>query len=166
MKHEKVFINASAQELIISNQKALPFWESKTLSEMTKTEWESLCDGCAKCCLHKLENEDSGKVEYTRVVCSYLNEKKCRCSVYGKRQRLVPDCVTLTPENLDDLSWMPGTCAYRLLHEGKPIPIWHPLITGNRDAMIASDNTVTGKVISEDFVHEEGFHEHIIHWAD
>lgn len=133
---------------------------------MTQKEWESLCDGCGKCCLHKLEDEDSGEVFYTRVVCSYLDEEQCRCSVYGERQKLVPDCVILTPKNLDDLSWMPGTCAYRLLHEGKSLPIWHPLITGSRDAMISTDNTVTGKVISEDFVHEDGFEEHIVEWAD
>jgi len=79
---------------------------------------------------------------------------------------LVPDCVVLTPKNLDDLSWMPGTCAYRLLHEDKPLPLWHPLITGNRSAIIASDNTITGKVISEEFVHVDGFEEHLVDWAD
>jgi len=154
------------QESIISSQKARPFWETKSLTEMSTKEWESLCDGCAKCCLHKLEDEDSGEVFYTRVVCSYLNQEKCNCTVYNKRQRLVPDCVILTPGNLEDLSWMPGTCAYRLLHEGKSLPIWHPLITGSRNAMIASDNTVTGKVISEEFVHEDGLEEHIVDWAN
>ena len=154
------------EEAIISSQKARPFWESKSLAEMTSKEWESLCDGCAKCCLHKLEDEDSGEVFYTRVVCSYLDQEKCNCTVYNTRQQLVPDCVILTPENLDDLSWMPGTCAYRLLHEGKPLPVWHPLISGNRNAMIAADITVTGKVVSEEFIHEDGLEEHIVDWAN
>ena len=127
-----------------------PFWERKKLTEMTRKEWESLCDGCGKCCLHKLEHEVSREVFYTRVVCQYLDQDQCRCTVYGKRKKTVPDCVVLTPKNLEDLSWMPGTCAYRLLHENNPLPIWHPLITGNRNAIIASDNTVTGKVISEE----------------
>ncbi|MDG2174519.1 MAG: YcgN family cysteine cluster protein [Gammaproteobacteria bacterium] len=143
-----------------------PFWERKKLAEMTLKEWESLCDGCGKCCLHKLEHEESREVFYTRVVCQYLDQDQCRCMVYGKRKKTVPDCVVLTPKNLEDLSWMPGTCAYRLLHENKPLPIWHPLITGNRNAIIASDNTVTGKVISEEFVHEDGFEEHLVDWAD
>lgn len=143
-----------------------PFWESKSLQEMTQREWESLCDGCGKCCLHKLEDEDTGEVFYTRVVCRYLDQEACRCTVYDKRKKLVPDCVILKPDNLEDLDWMPGTCAYRLLHEGKPLPVWHPLLSGNRDAIIASDITVTGKVISEEFVHESGFEEHLIEWAD
>jgi len=142
-----------------------PFWETKSLTEMSRKEWESLCDGCAKCCLHKLEDEDTLEIFYTRVVCRYLDEEKCNCTVYKERKNLVPDCVILTPKNLEDLEWMPGTCSYRLIKEGKPLPDWHPLLSGNRDAIIASDHTVTGKVISEDFVHEDGYEEHIIDWA-
>jgi uncharacterized cysteine cluster protein YcgN (CxxCxxCC family) len=141
-----------------------PFWETKALSEMTTQEWESLCDSCGKCCLLKLEDEDSGQVHYTRVACRYLDQRKCRCTVYSKRQRLVPTCVKLRPDELDALLWMPSTCAYRLLHEGRPLPIWHPLIAGSRQAMKESGNTVTGRVISEDFVHEEGLIEHIVQW--
>ena len=143
-----------------------PFWENKSLLEMSRKEWESLCDGCAKCCLHKLEDEETGEVFYTRVVCRFLDQEKCACTVYAKRRKLVPDCVVLTPDNLEDLDWMPGTCAYRLLKEGKPLPVWHPLINGSREQMIATDNTVTGKVVSEEFVHEDGFEEHMIDWAD
>jgi len=143
---------------------ALPFWEQKSLTEMSRTEWESLCDGCGKCCLHKLEDEDTGEIFYTRVVCQYFDEDACRCTVYRNRSKKVPDCVVLTPDNLDDLHWMPGTCAYRLLHEGRPLPVWHPLLSGNRDAIIATDNTITGKVISEEFVHEDGLEEHIVDW--
>jgi hypothetical protein len=142
-----------------------PFWESKSLAEMNRGEWESLCDGCAKCCLHKLEDEDSGMISYTRVVCRYLDQKKCRCTVYEKRRKLVPTCLELHHGELDNLHWMPSTCAYRLLNEGKSLPLWHPLIAGDRKAMIASGNTVTGKVISEDFVPDEGFEEHIVHWV-
>jgi uncharacterized cysteine cluster protein YcgN (CxxCxxCC family) len=146
-------------------QQERPFWETKALREMTTQEWESLCDSCGKCCLLKLEDEDTGQVHYTRVVCRYLDQQKCRCTVYPKRQRLVPTCVKLRPDELDELLWMPSTCAYRLLHEGKPLPIWHPLITGSRQAMKQSGNTITGRVISEDFVHEEGLDEHIVQWA-
>ena len=142
-----------------------PFWETKTLSEMNREEWESLCDGCAKCCLHKLEDEDTGMIHFTRVVCRYLDEKKCRCTVYDKRRKLVPTCLQLEAGELDQLHWMPSTCAYKLLNEGKPLPIWHPLIAGNRKAMIASSNTVTGKVISEEYVPDEGLQEHIVHWV-
>ena len=144
--------------------KPKPFWETKTLSEMTRNEWEALCDGCAKCCLHKLEDEDNGMIHYTSVVCRHLDQNKCRCRVYDRRMRLVPDCVKLEPGELGDLHWMPGTCAYRLLNEGKPLPIWHPLITGSRKSMIDSGNTITGKVISEDHVPEEALDEYIVHW--
>jgi len=142
-----------------------PFWERKSLTEMNREEWESLCDGCGKCCLLKLEDEDDGHIHYTRVACRYLDQRKCRCTVYPKRQRLVPTCVVLYPEELDSLSWMPSTCAYRLLNEGRPLPLWHPLIAGSREAMRQSGNTVTGRVISEEFVHEEGLVEHIVHWV-
>lgn len=152
-------------ESLINRQQKRPFWETKSLTEMTRREWESLCDGCAKCCLHKLEDEDTGEVFYTSVVCRYLDEEGCRCTVYGERAKKVPDCVILKPDNLHDLHWMPDTCAYRLLHEGKPLPSWHPLLTGNRDDIIATDNTVTGKVVSEAYVHEDDFEEHIIDWV-
>jgi uncharacterized cysteine cluster protein YcgN (CxxCxxCC family) len=142
-----------------------PFWEAKRLEQMTRQEWESLCDGCAKCCVHKLEDEDTGLVHYTRVVCRYLDQNKCRCTVYDKRRRLVPTCLQLEPGELDQLHWMPSTCAYRLLNEGKGLPIWHPLITGSRRAMIEAGHTVTGKVISEDHVHEEDWPNHIVPWA-
>jgi uncharacterized protein len=142
-----------------------PFWESKKLSEMTRPEWESLCDGCAKCCVHKLEDEDTGLVHYTAVVCRYLDQKKCQCTVYSKRRKLVPTCLQLEPHELDELHWMPSTCAYRLLHEGKGLMVWHPLITGSRAAMIQAGHTVTGKVISEEFVHEEDWQQHIVPWA-
>lgn len=142
------------------------FWETKRLDRMNKEEWESLCDGCGKCCLLKLEDEESGELRYTRVVCRYLDQQKCRCTVYKDRQRYVPACVVLKPDNLEGLHFMPSTCAYRLLFEGKPLPLWHPLLAGDRSAMIRSGNCVTGKVISDEFVHEDGLEEHIVHWVE
>lgn len=142
------------------------FWVTKSLEQLNPEEWESLCDGCGKCCLHKLEDEDSQEIVYTRVICRYFDEGTCRCNVYPKRKSLVPTCVILKPKNLKDLPWMPSTCAYRLLHEGKKLPEWHPLISGDRIAIAGSGNTVSGKVISEEFVHEDGYEEHLIHWVD
>ena len=141
------------------------FWETKALGDMNREEWESLCDGCGKCCLIKLEDEDTGLINYTRVVCRYLDQAKCRCTVYDKRRKLVPTCLELHPDELEGLHWMPSTCAYRLLFEGKPLPIWHPLIAGNRKAMQESGNCVTNRVVSEDYVHEDGLDEHIVHWV-
>lgn len=142
-----------------------PFWERKSLGEMSIEEWESLCDGCAKCCLHKLEDEESGEILYTRVACRYLDQARCRCTVYAERKRLVPECVKLEPGNFDGLDWMPSTCAYRLLNEGKPLPLWHPLIAGDRKAMEAAGQSVTDKVLSEEYVHEEGYEEHVVRWV-
>lgn len=149
----------------MANSSSRPFWESKSLAQMSREEWESLCDGCAKCCLLKLEDEETGLIHYTNVVCSYLNQKKCQCTQYKERRRLVPTCLQLEPGELDDLYWMPSTCAYRLLNEKKPLPQWHPLVTGSRKEIVASGNTVTGKVISEEYVHEDGLDEHLITWV-
>ncbi len=108
----------------------IPFWKTKTLTEMSRDEWESLCDGCGRCCLNKLEDEDTGKFLYTRAACKLLDVKTCRCTDYPNRAARVPDCVTLTPENVGELGWLPQTCAYRLLDEGKSLPWWHPLVSG------------------------------------
>jgi len=142
------------------------FWQEKSLEQMSPEEWELLCDGCGKCCLHKLEEESSGEIAYTRVICRYFDENTCRCQVYATRRTKVPDCVILKPGNLKDLPWMPSSCAYRLLYEGKNLPEWHPLQAGNRKAIEDSGNTVSGKVISEEFVHEDGYDEHVVHWVE
>ncbi len=142
------------------------FWETVPLKQMNQEQWESLCDGCGKCCLIKLEDEDTGLIHFTEVVCQYLDQKKCRCTVYEKRRKLVPTCLKLQPDELDTLHWMPNTCAYRLLYEGKPLPIWHPLQTGSRQVMIDTGNTITGKVISEAYVQEEDLQDHIVHWVN
>lgn len=125
------------------------FWQYKTLSEMTNGEWEQLCDGCAKCCLHKLEDEETGLIFGTNVVCQYLDEQNCQCRDYAHRSVLVPECITLSPENLEQVYFMPSTCSYRLLAEGKSLPDWHPLLTGNKESVYESGNSVRGKVICE-----------------
>lgn len=125
------------------------FWEEKALSEMNRSEWEQLCDGCAKCCLHKIEDEDTGIIYATNVVCQYLDEQKCQCTDYQNRSVLVPECVTLSPDNLEQVYYMPSTCSYRLLAEGKTLFDWHPLISGDKNSVHLSGQSVRGKVVSE-----------------
>ena len=126
------------------------FWETMPLAEMTAEQWESLCDGCGKCCLHKIEDIDTGKVYVCNVACRLLDLETCRCSDYAHRQQRVPDCTVLTPERVDEFQWLPSTCAYRLLYENKPLPSWHPLITGDANSVHAAGISVCGRVISED----------------
>jgi len=125
------------------------FWEEKTLSELSRTEWEQLCDGCAKCCLHKLEDEESGIIYSTNVVCQYLDSDTSQCQQYLQRSVLVPECVTMDKDNLSQVYFMPSMCSYRLIAEGKPLPQWHPLITHNKESTHESGHSVRGKVISE-----------------
>jgi len=125
------------------------FWEKKSLGEMNETEWESLCDGCARCCLIKLEDEDSGELYTTSVVCRYLEIADCSCQVYHERTRLVPDCVKVTQENIEQLYFMPQSCAYRLLAEGRSLPDWHPLVSGERNSLAEAGITIRHFAISE-----------------
>lgn len=141
------------------------FWLAKKLGEMSKTEFEALCDGCGKCCLHKLEDEDSGDVYYTKVACRYLDHQSCRCQAYDERQQLVPECVVLTPESVKDTYWLPETCAYRLIDQGLPLFDWHPLISGDPDSVHKAGMSVAGQVLSEQDVAEEDFEDHIIRWV-
>ncbi|MFM1897175.1 MAG: hypothetical protein RLZZ385_2249 [Pseudomonadota bacterium] len=141
-----------------------PFWE-KPLAELNATEWERLCDGCGRCCLKKLQDEDSGEIRYTRVVCRYFNERNSRCGCYTSRRQLVPDCLEVREMDLDSIAWMPDTCAYRLRHDGRPLYDWHPLISGSRHAMEAAGIAIAGRVLSEELVHEDGLEEHIIRWV-
>ena len=142
----------------------VPFWRRKRLAEMTRPEWESLCDGCGKCCLLKLRDEDTEEVAYTDVACRLLDQFSCRCGRYRERTRLVPDCVVLTPENLERLSWMPSTCAYRLLHEGHELPWWHHLVSGSRRTIHEAGMSVRQRVLSEDEVHEDELEDRIVTW--
>lgn len=125
------------------------FWERKSLRQMSRDEWESLCDGCGKCCVHKLEDEETGELLQTNVACRLLDRRSGRCSDYRHRRAFVPECVRLTPEKLDELDWLPSTCAYLLLYQGKPLPEWHPLITGDPESVHAAGQSVRGWTISE-----------------
>jgi uncharacterized cysteine cluster protein YcgN (CxxCxxCC family) len=140
------------------------FWRHKTFDEMTPDEWESLCDGCARCCLHKLQDEDTREVEFTRVVCRLLDEETCRCTDYQNRSTRVPDCVRLTPDNVSTFDWLPGTCAYRRLDEGRDLAWWHPLVSGNPDTVLRAGISVRGRVLSEEYVSPDGLEEHVIRW--
>ncbi len=129
---------------------AKPFWEVKSLNEMTDAEWESLCDGCGRCCLYILHNEKTGDVFETDVACKLFDPKARRCTNYANRAKIVPDCVKLTPENADKLSWMPKTCAYRRLANGKTLPDWHPLITGDPKSVERAGVAVSPDLTPED----------------
>ena len=134
---------------------ALPFWKTKPLSAMTRAEGDSLGDGCGKCCLHKLEDVDTGTLYYTSVVCHLFDDRNCRCTRYQERSTLVPDCLVLTPDNLDRIDFLPDTCAYRLLNAGQDLPDWHPLVSGDRNTVHRAGISVRGKVISETYVHPD-----------
>lgn len=127
----------------------LPFWQQKRLSDMTAQEWESLCDGCGLCCLVRFEDEDTGEIIPTRVHCKLYDDKKCQCTDYANRKAHVPDCIKLTPHNIEALEWMPKSCAYRRLHEGKPLPKWHYLISGDRESVHRAGVSIRGQTVSE-----------------
>ncbi|MBN1931776.1 MAG: YcgN family cysteine cluster protein [Desulfobacterales bacterium] len=141
-----------------------PFWKIKPLSEMTRKEWESLCDGCGRCCLEKLENKKTGKVYYTNVACPLLDPETCRCKSYKDRKALMPFCLSLTPENINKFRWLPGSCAYRLLAEGKELAWWHPLVSGNADTVRQAGISVCGKVISSEHIHPDDLENYIVDW--
>jgi uncharacterized protein len=122
-----------------------PFWKTTPLAAMSAPQWESLCDGCARCCLVKLEDEDTRAIHYTDVRCKLLDANTCRCSDYADRARHVPDCVRLTPEKVASLGWLPPTCAYRLIEEGKDLPWWHPLVSGQAETVVEAGISVKGR---------------------
>ncbi|MBR9912541.1 MAG: YcgN family cysteine cluster protein [Gammaproteobacteria bacterium] len=142
------------------------FWEQKSLTAMTDAEWESLCDGCGKCCLHKLEDEDSGEVFYTCVACAQLDTERGGCRNYSRRLQLVPDCIDLRPLDLAALHWLPSTCAYRLVYEQKPLPPWHPLISGSRQSVHEAGISVMGRVYAESEVAVDDLEDYIVHWVE
>jgi uncharacterized cysteine cluster protein YcgN (CxxCxxCC family) len=127
-----------------------PFWETKRLDQMTRAEWESLCDGCGKCCLHKLEDEETGELLPTNVACRLLDRRSGLCKDYRNRRVHVPECVRLTPRLVDEIDWLPSTCAYRLLGEGQGLPDWHPLVTGDPESVHRAGISVRGWTVSED----------------
>ena len=142
------------------------FWRDKTLSQMSDSEWESLCDGCARCCMIKLEDEDTAEVHYTAIVCDLLDQQACRCTQYPKRHALIPDCVQLTPARATEFSWLPTTCAYRTLAEGRELAWWHPLVSGDRATVHQADISVRGKVVAHSRVHEDQEMEMIVNWVE
>lgn len=133
---------------------------------MSQAEWESVCDGCGKCCLVKLEDEENGQVYYTDVACEQLDLDTCRCRNYSQRKQLVPTCICLTVDDLDDFHWLPRTCSYRLLHEGKGLPGWHPLITGNAESVHMAGISVRDKVVPESAVTAQELEERVILWLE
>ncbi len=141
-----------------------PFWKTKPLDQLTPDQWESLCDGCGKCCLLKLEDEDTGEVAYTRLHCRLFDPATCQCSDYDNRKQHVPDCVQLAPGNVTALKWMPKTCAYRVIAEGGDLPDWHHLVCGDRTAIHRAGKSVLGRTLSEDAVLEEHQVDWIIDW--
>ena len=141
-----------------------PFWKSKSLQQMNKKEWESLCDGCGKCCLIKLEDADTKELFYTDVACHLLDAKTCQCNNYSKRKQLVDDCLQLEGDDVDDFKWLPKTCAYCLVHEGKDLPDWHYLISGDMNTVHQQKMSVQNRTVSETDVIEIA--EHIIYWVN
>lgn len=148
------------------NSPAMPFWRTKTLEEMSDTEWESLCDGCARCCLNKLEDEDTGRILYTDIGCSLLDGDSCRCRDYPNRSAIVPECVRLTPHEVRTLKWLPATCAYRLVAEGRDLYDWHPLISGDPETVHSAGISVRGKTVREQDWAVEDWQDRIVTWPN
>ncbi len=142
----------------------MKFWQTKTFAEMTHNEWESLCDGCGKCCLHKLEDEETDEVYYTNVACRLLNLDTCRCTDYLNRTRLVPECIDLKQHDIAELTWLPTTCAYRLIAENKGLPTWHPLISSNESSVKDAGVNVSSFAITES--EADDMEDHIIEWLE
>lgn len=146
----------------MADQVDLPFWQTKRLEDMSRDEWESLCDGCGRCCLHKLEDDETGAIAFTNVACHLLDLGTCQCGNYTERAQIVPDCIALTPEALRKIRWLPPSCAYRIIDEGGDLPDWHPLITGDADSTRKAGIAVAGRVISETIAGP--LEDHIVAW--
>lgn len=139
------------------------FWEKKPLSKMSNAEWEALCDGCGKCCMNKIEDEDTGRVYLTRVACRLFDDTTCRCAQYDIRHQFVPECIVLRPDNIDQHAyWMPRTCAYRLLWQGKSLPAWHPLLSGDPETVHDAGVSMRHRTVPEFEVCEDDWEDHLI----
>lgn len=141
-----------------------PFWRTKKLSQMSRQEWESLCDGCGKCCLHKLQDADTDEIFATNVACRLLDLTSCQCTDYKNRKAKVPDCVQLSPKTAGTLSWLPPTCAYRLLANDEDLPNWHPLVSGDKETVHVAGVSVRGRAVSE--VVAGSLESHLVEWSD
>jgi uncharacterized protein len=141
-----------------------PFWKRKKLAEMSRTEWESLCDGCGRCCLNKLEDWDTGEIYWTDIACELLDCNNCRCGDYANRFARMPDCIALDPDNVSTLGWLPPSCAYRLVHEGKDLYNWHHLISGSRETVHEAGISVQGRAVSGEGFEPEDYEDHIVTW--
>ena len=142
----------------------MSFWLTKKLTEMSQSEWESLCDQCGQCCLHKLEDEDNGQIAFTRVACNFIDIKTCHCNCYSQRTETVSYCIDLKQHDFSEFKWLPVTCAYRLLSENQPLPQWHPLITGNTNSVREAGMTISSYAVKESEV--EDMEDYIIGWLD
>lgn len=141
-----------------------PFWREKSLEAMSDAEWEALCDGCGRCCLNKLEDWDTGEIYWTNVACRLLDGQSCRCSDYANRQDTVPDCVRLTPQTVPEIGWLPPSCAYRLVAEGRDLYWWHYLVSGDLDTVHAAGVSVRGRTVSEEGMEPEDYEDHLADW--
>ena len=139
------------------------FWEKVALEDMSSKQWEALCDGCGKCCLHKLEDEETGEVYACNVACKLLDTETCRCQDYAHRRQRVPGCTVLTPDKIEEFHWLPVSCAYRLLAEGNPLPQWHPLISHDSQSVHNAGISIGGRAINED--EADDLHLHITDWV-
>lgn len=143
---------------------AAPFWKTKTLEEMSKTEWESLCDGCGKCCLNKLEDWDTAEIYWTNIGCELLDCDSCRCKDYENRFDIVSDCIQLTPQVVRTLTWLPPTCGYRLVRDGEDLFGWHPLISGDPKTVHKVGVSVQGRVVPDDGKPADEYENHLVDW--
>lgn len=142
-----------------------PWWNRLALEDLSPEQWEQLCDGCGRCCVHTLQHEYTGDYVHTSVHCRYLDATSCRCTDYANRLRNVPDCIALEPATASRFSWLPATCAYRLRAAGQSLPTWHPLETGDADSVHRSGISVRGRVISEEFVPADHLEDYVVQWA-
>jgi Uncharacterized conserved protein len=143
---------------------AEPYWKTKSLAEMDDQEWEALCDGCGLCCLNKLEDWDSGDVVFTSVACRLLDGTSCRCKDYENRKATVPDCIRLTVDMVDEIHWLPPTCAYRLIRDGEDLYWWHYLVSGDRETVHQAGISARGRTVSEEDVPVEDFEDYVVDW--
>jgi uncharacterized protein len=141
-----------------------PFWKTKSLAEMNDTEWESLCDGCGLCCLNKLEDWDTGEIAWTKIHCQLLDGHTCRCKDYENRQKTVPDCIRLTLEEVNTITWLPPTCGYRLVRDGEDLKWWHPLVSGNPETVHEAGISARGQTVSEIGISVEDYEDYLVDW--